>query len=1203
MPETLTWEEAKPQTLSWEDAKTIRQITPEDTAKLSAVDKAQSVGRAADADNTGLTTAIARDIPKIPSQALILATTAGQKIADTVNVPKLAQEAFSPGLDTKKPLLTWDVKPGPEYRSKHPIASGIIDWAQQASSAMSMPEVSAQLAAAAIPGLGPVITAKFLAQMAVEAPEEAAQFGTKLGQGDIPGAIVHLGNFAAGVAGPAFLAKGEIAKAADKASAVQSAAKILPAAAAETVKTVTEKGKDNATIPERSSEVLPLGKRTEDSQKMGTGAPEPKSPAEAQASGAQPAPQSQAEVSLTPTKEHDAEEYKKVQAEMAALTKAPVIEMMKPEFGDKMIAVGKRMEEIKNRNKGYAPGTEPKESTPVEPKPSEPTPASPQVKPGETPISMGGLNPKDPGEISPSNLALLGSSLKTLAESNPKLAVSKAFHIGESLAPIKDGVQNTLQGLKAVGSYLKTKLEGFPTFDNFMGLKGDRHLALSDSALNTRRFVKDSMKAIPDSLTREAISNWVDTGGDEARLKEGLAATKDRYKPGYERALKLTPEEITIAKNIQNYFEARLKDAQDAGILEDGIENYIHRYFEKETPWKQAILNELRSGIFTGQPALAKERIFQYDHEAEAAGYKPQKDFVKRVAAYDLALNKTIADRQLVKSMMNLKIASGEPWISVGGVANKVGGVGTDSALLIKPTVKPKNVGQYVAFDHPALRKWKWVAETEEGKPVIVQGSVLIHPDALKDVKSLFESSRIRAHAIGRAMLNVGSTVKQTMLDMSGFHQVQIGIHAAEHQRGQSFAPLKEIDLTQPDQRGLVRGGMVIGDTTGRQHFDEGLSGTSLSKNIPFGIGDRIQQYKEYLFSDYIPRIKIKTGLLALERNKELFPKLSQDELYHLTANQMNAAFGELNYAMIGRSATMQDALRLTMLSPDFTEARGRFAGQALTKYGGRPHIEDGKLKIGEQGKALLFGAAALYLTARILNKQINGSYHMEPENAFNIIHNGKAYSLRTVQGDILHAATDPQSFVRNRLNPVYGRTAMELASGRDTFGRKRSATQQAEDAAKTAIPISVRGLFSGREQSLAESLMNSMGITEHRESSTQRISQLAEKWKEKNKIYGEPGEFIYDPDKDKFRNITLAARYSDKPAVRSEILKAEQAGIPKSAIIKHYNLSAKHLFTGSTKANEEKFKASLTADQRKQYQDAIRERNDIADKVRQSQP
>lgn len=154
-----------------------------------------------------------------------------------------------------------------------------------------------------------------------------------------------------------------------------------------------------------------------------------------------------------------------------------------------------------------------------------------------------------------------------------------------------------------------------------------------------------------------------------------------------------------------------------------------------------------------------------------------------------------------------------------------------------------------------------------------------------------------------------------------------------------------------------------------------------------------------------------------------------------------------------------------------------------MTKYGGRPHFDEkGGFKIGEQGKALLSGMLAFYILARILNKLISGNYHMEIRNAFSVVINGRAYGLRTVQGDILHAATDPESFIRYRLNPLYGRAGMEVITGRDEFGRKRTFPQQVEDIAKTPVPISVRGLISGKEQDLSESLFNSMGITEKRD-------------------------------------------------------------------------------------------------------------------------
>lgn len=802
--------------------------------------------------------------------------------------------------------------------------------------------------------------------------------------------------------------------------------------------------------------------------------------------------------------------------------------------------------------------------------------------------SLGGQNPADPGEIPKSEMAQLRDAVKGFSEKQDATP-AKAFDIGKSIASAKDSVSSSLIGLQAISQFLKTKLEGKPVFSDFKRILGDRHLALSESAIEARRTAKEAVLKFPDKTLQEAFSNWVDTGGDESMLKQARDETPDRYKAGYDRALNLTDDEKTFAKNLQNYFESRLQDAQEAGIIEDGIENYIHRMYERENPWKQGILAELRSGIFTGKPALAKQRVFEYDFEAEKAGMKPVKSFIKRVAAYDLSLNKAIADRAAVKAMMEIKMPDGRPMIDVAGIGTKIESPdGTTDATLINPSFKPEdtenpknNRSDFRHQNFPALRKWKWVGKDDNGKPIFLKGDVLVHPDAIPRIKALFERSAIRQNPIGRAMLAAGATVKQTMLSISGFHPVQIGVHGFEHR---TFKPVKEIDFTNPDVRGLIRGGLVVGETTGRELFDEGLTGSSLTRFIPWA-GPKLEAYNDWLFNSYIPRLKVATGLHALERNADRFQNLSKDEVMHLTANQMNNAFGELNYAMLGRSQTMQDALRIALLAPDFLEARSGFVGQAATKYG------------REQLVALAYGAGALYLTARILNQALTGQAHLEPKNAFNVVYNGKAYSLRTIQGDLIHAATDFPSFVRNRLNPVWGRTMMEAMSGRDAFGRKRDAGQQLSDAAKTAIPISAKGLFAGREQNLFESVLNAFGVTEHRESPLGDIYKKAQEWKTQNKIATESGEFIYDAEKDPYRQIRLAAQYSDVAAVRSEIGKAESEGLTRAKIVKHFQMLASHPFTGS-KANDVKFTKSLSNDEKKTLADAMQERKNIKQAV-----
>jgi hypothetical protein len=810
-----------------------------------------------------------------------------------------------------------------------------------------------------------------------------------------------------------------------------------------------------------------------------------------------------------------------------------------------------------------------------------PKPLNPQ------PQSLGGMNPADVGELRKAQLAQLTDSVQAMADSG-KASVEKAFGLGESLAGVKESITGALDGLRAAGMVLKRVLEGKPVVTDWRRMLGDRHLALSESALNARKWMKQVLKAIPDPKVREAISNWVDTGGDDALLAKAAAETKERYRAGYEMARKLTPEQLTVAQNLRNYFESRLQEAIDAGILEDGIENYIHRIYEAESDWKKGVVAELRSGLFTGRPGLAKQRVFEYDFEAEKAGKRPIKDFAKRVVAYDLALNKAIADRQAVKAMMEITMPDGRPMIDVGGGGKVIeNAAGETDATLINRTQKrisedeTENRGDFKAYDHPALRKWKWAANDAAGKPIFVQGDVLVHPEALKQVEVLFDRSRVRKNPVGNVALKFSSTIKQTMLDLSLFHQVQIGIHGMEHK---TFKPVTEIDFTNPDVRGLIKGGATVGETSGRELFSEGLAGSSLTRHVPW-LGQRVEAYQDYLFGDYIPRLKMAMGLHALERNRSRFPKLSPEQLYQMTADQMNAAFGELNYEMLGRSKTMQDALRLSLLAPDFLEARSRFVAQAFTKLG------------KEQRVALLLGAGLMFVTARILNKLLNDEYRWEPKNWFSVVYKGRSYGLRTVQGDLIHAVTDPGKFTNHRLNPVYGKPVLEFVTGRDYFGRERDLADKARDMAATPIPISLRGLFSGQELTLLESFLNSIGAVVKRDSPSSKMAELAKEWKEENKIKSLPGDFVYDADKDEFRDIKLAAERGDESAVRSEVAKAITGGLTKRQIIQHFTISERHQFSGSSR-NEQKFVASLTADEKKIYEDARAERKRMKDLV-----
>jgi hypothetical protein len=374
-------------------------------------------------------------------------------------------------------------------------------------------------------------------------------------------------------------------------------------------------------------------------------------------------------------------------------------------------------------------------------------------------------------------------------------------------------------------------------------------------------------------------------------------------------------------------------------------------------------------------------------------------------------------------------------------------------------------------------------------------------------------------------------------------------------------------------------------DHSGLEAFSEGVSGggSSLFRKVPW-LGDKLQTYQHWLFQDYIPRLKMEMATHALERNRAVYAKdlasgkLTEDQLLHITANQANAAFGELNYEMMGRNKTFQDGLRLAFLAPDFLEARGRFVGQALKGYG------------REQLTALTLGAATLYITARMMNKMISGEYHFEPEHAFDVMHNGRAYSIRTVQGDLLHLAFNPRSFAYTRLNPVTTRTLFEIGTGRDQFGRPRSALDQVKDFASTIVPISIRGALKQPEQKWWEGFINSLGVTERRATASDSVYKLADDFKKKHGIQ-EPGEFIYDPEKDPYRGTKLALMFDTPQSAAQEMkLAVDKGATDWKHIGAYFNEFGKKPFTGS-KAREKDFWNTLSPDQQKIYKDAVNER------------
>ena len=590
-----------------------------------------------------------------------------------------------------------------------------------------------------------------------------------------------------------------------------------------------------------------------------------------------------------------------------------------------------------------------------------------------------------------------------------------------------------------------------------------------------------------------AITNYMQAAGDMAVLQQRADTALPEHRQGYEDALTLTPEEKQWADAFRARFDEIWQDANDAGIIEDYVENYVRGEWVRPDRAGRKILAMNNAGEFRINPSEAKRKIFQSYFDGEQAGFTPKdKRIGYQVIAAERSIRQAIEARKAIKALMRSTEADGRPTVSVGGAGSYVKDAdGTESkAFLVKPNQRGKDTGDYKFLDHPSMRRWKWLGSDTEGRPILMEGNVWIHPAAFSRINALLGKSKIRAFTVSEkipviggtqpfsAALQAGAFVKGSIL-IGPFHQFHVGEHAVFH-KVNPFNPA-EIDF---DKRPLlkegVEHGLMLFNHNALYEFGEGLATGGLFHRLPI-VGDQLLRYQEWLFQDYIPKLKAAMFEHAVERAEKYYEKelasgkFTRDQLLDNAAKQANAAFGEMNYKYLGRNPTYQDFLRLSLLAPDFLEARLKFAGQALRPYG------------KEQSMALLRGALIMGGLAVALSLLLgDDDSPWDIKKPFTVVIGGREYTPRSVQADIVHLISSPRSFWYHRLNPLWGRPLVELSTGRDFYGRQpENFVEAAKNILKSWTPIPAQGLVKDNMgdtvlTATINAMMQSIGVTNY---------------------------------------------------------------------------------------------------------------------------
>lgn len=835
-----------------------------------------------------------------------------------------------------------------------------------------------------------------------------------------------------------------------------------------------------------------------------------------------------------------------------------------------------------------------------------------------------GVLPKPP-EPAPVGRSLddLTDWLKANDIDSPKRTMAERLDLAGRLADRWQGAKDLFDaGRVRVAAMWRAGLESIkhpPLDTGFRDAIKDWIFYDSYTGAQTKRWIDALKQKVDKPIRRMAISVWLDAKGDEGLLRYQATEVPERYEPVWRTALQLTADEKRIALQIKADFARKLEDNKTAGLIERGREDYGMPQLWKKAPepkTDQAFATKdgpvgspgnWAAKLDPRDPFYSLQREYPtYFEGIMHGGIAKSLDAADLVAAYNLAMHKALSSRAAIWALRNVDASDGKPLVQITGSAHEAKDTRPDEAgtYFVDSKTRPENAltedgKPYRDIDHFALRDWKVATKTADGGTLLVRGNFLVHPEAYRFLKNELTNSGLRGEdAVGDAMKVVfkGNTfLKNSKLDLGTFHMATIANHAVFH----GVLPVTkgfEIDLRQPDQALLVRHGLELGLSGPMEAFSEGLSSHGgLFSKIP-GLGDLSSRFSEFLFKDYIPTLSMKTALVVLERNRQTYgSKLSDGQIAELTAHQMNAAFGLQNYRLLGRNKTILDFERLALLAPQFLESRVKIFGQALKPYG------------AEQRRMLGLQFAAIYVGARLLNSLFDKDPHWEPENAFSLVVNGRAYSLRTVVGDAWHMLKDLSSFASGRLSPL-GRIAIETITQRDlrTGARKEPPIQTnwlpsrivqnlLADLAKWHIPVWAEGLLpgaKGREQGVLDAALSSVGVGSRKYTAETQVAGWARDF---NRSSSDPHARTEQRQRDSeartegsYRKLDALLDAGKLAQAATEYQALQADGHKDKDIAGHYDHARP--FTG-TKAGDKAFENSLDPGQKQMYERALAER------------
>jgi hypothetical protein len=693
---------------------------------------------------------------------------------------------------------------------------------------------------------------------------------------------------------------------------------------------------------------------------------------------------------------------------------------------------------------------------------------------------------------------------------------------GKKVIPVEQGAEVGAIGERRADADTRQRIDDMTPEEREQAIRG---LRPGETTLKPSAFRMTDEQHRPEDFLRRVVGKAATEDEIKAAVvKEGasdleIQNLRDAYKAGQ----KIEPVQVTVDKNGDVVDSSGLHRAYAA--MQAGIEKIpVERRTLKEP---RAANSEPAPGKWpSGLDPIADKQIIG---RAIAEVTKAVPGIPATIGFDELGPK---AQQQVIKRALDMKVDE-KTANSPTATAVRKPSLAPSGAKVIAHNGKLYwNVDDYQPGPD-TFKRWRYRTTDKYGNAVFDSANTLIHPDYHEQIMQAFQdNSWFRKNPIMRSLLGASMNAKASLLTASPFHWntmwqrgIQMGLSPLE--------ALRPNEIT-PDRLAVTaKYGPTLSVANQRSLVAEGLASNKLINKLP-GVGKLMGNLEERLFGGggYIDRLKADAFDKVTAQIAKRHTNWTGDQVQFASSKIVDAAFGGLNWKMLGASMNGVDALRLIALAPDFTGSQVLFA-----KHG----VEPGGSVIGQ---SLMRIALYNFGVARALNMLTTGQLHVE--HPFSVVSpdGKKIYSIRTMPQDILHAMTDPRGFAYNRVNPLLVRTSIEAITGRDEQGKQADYQKQLHDLLRNVLPISSQNFvpsFRREGEGIGTSVLRSVGVnSEPNTTSAYKLSsQLASGKSESGPV-----------DTDKLEHHQHVLQMED--ALRSGALKPEDL----NAAIEHQTIS-----------------------------------------------